>query len=210
MIFSSKLSSSSTASTSTWTSFSPLCLLVCQSRHASTKVQFASCRKMEFFQARQHGFASRLSVSAPFAAAEWDFDKNPSKIFPAIISTASMQPYWWKCKACGHSYCMSPEAKTIRGRKCPNCVGGGGEKNKKVETTNRILDKQEEEEPKSSLKKKKNLNKKKPSLLKLKRERKISVSYEEEKKKENDDSVLPGEVDPKLKPFGSGKAIMRN
>lgn len=71
--------------------------------------------------AKQYGYASRLTVASPAVAAEWDYDKNPSRVFPAIVATGSTQPVWWKCSECSHSYRMSPESRTIRGKGCPEC-----------------------------------------------------------------------------------------
>ena len=95
-------------------------------RHASVKVAFSGTRKMEFFAARQFGFLSRLSVAAPRVAAEWDYERNPSSLFPDHVCTASLVPAWWRCARCGNRFQMSPERRTVRGRGCPECEGRGG------------------------------------------------------------------------------------
>ncbi len=107
--------------------------------------------------ARQYGYSSRLTVASPTVAEEWDYDKNPSRLFPTILPTGSLRPVWWKCSVCSHSYKASPESRTVRGKGCPEC-----EKNKLVR-------------------------------------RRINA--------EDDEDILPGEKNPKLKAIATGKSM---
>jgi hypothetical protein len=78
-------------------------------------------REMERSQYNTWGTRSRLSVAAPEMAAEWDETKNPSHLWPGIICVTAIEPYWWRCRNCGHSYEMSPEKRLLRNGCCPSC-----------------------------------------------------------------------------------------
>ena len=183
-------------------------LLLTSKNFKSKKVTYANCTKYEAYAARQHGFASRLEVAAPLVAREWDYNKNPTKYFPSTLSCSSLQPFWWKCGECGWSYQMSPERRTIRGQGCPKCAG--------VEIVEVETEHLEETIATSIEKKKKKLNRKmlkRPSfLLNTKTKTKateINKSKINKNTNDEEEGVLPGEVDPRLKALISGKAMMK-
>lgn len=95
-------------------------------RHAPEHAYISGCRKMDLFFANTYGYRSRLAVAAPEVAVEWDADKNAGCRFPGVVSAASMDPAWWLCQACGHSFSMSPEQRVVRGGGCPKCSNAPG------------------------------------------------------------------------------------
>ena len=98
------------------------CALAAAGRSKSQWAFLGNCRKMDQFYAVQWGRKSRLDVAAPRIAREWDADRNPSHLHPAILAASALEPYWWLCGDCGTGFCMSPEKRTLRGGACPTCV----------------------------------------------------------------------------------------
>lgn len=108
---------SSLWNTSDWRG-TPVCTIL---RHRSSHIKIANRKKVEMFIGQRFHVPTRLRNAAPDIAAEWDFDKNPGHLYPAIVGVGCMQPVWWKCQCCGFSFCMSPEKRVVRGGRCPNC-----------------------------------------------------------------------------------------
>ena len=106
---------------------------------------------------------------------------------------------------------MSPERRTIRGQGCPKCAG--------VEIDEEGTEEHEESTIATSIEKKKKLNKKKllksskrPAFLLNTKTKTNATEINKSKIKntnEEEEGVLPGEVDPRLKALISGKAMMK-
>ena len=90
--------------------------------HKSEWYWFGNCRSMDTFFANEWGKDSRIAVAAPKLALEWDYNKNPTHLHPAVIAVSAVEPYWWHCGACGTSYLMSPEKRALRDGRCPTCL----------------------------------------------------------------------------------------
>ena len=79
-------------------------------------------RKVNPLEARSWVESSRLARMAPQVAAEWDYDKNPMTVHPLVVGSTAIEPRWWRCAQCNHSYEMPPERRTLRGCGCPKCA----------------------------------------------------------------------------------------
>lgn len=90
-------------------------------RHRSSHIKIANRKKVEMFIGQRFHVPTRLRTAAPDIAAEWDSHKNPGHLYPEIVGVGCMDPMWWKCQRCQHSFCMSPEKRVVRGGGCPNC-----------------------------------------------------------------------------------------
>jgi DNA-directed RNA polymerase subunit RPC12/RpoP len=99
---------------------SSLTILSIPLRGLST-VKIANRRRVEGFLASKYISPTRLATAAPQIAEEWNFDRNPSHIYPKLISVAALAKYWWKCSACGHSFEETTERRVLRGHGCPRC-----------------------------------------------------------------------------------------
>jgi len=100
-----------------------LCLKSRSSRHPQTvhKVKIAGKRSMCKFAYITYGRHTRLRETHPEIAAEWDYDKNPRHLHPAIVINTTVQPLWWKCSLCSKSFCLSLDRRTVLGKGCPYC-----------------------------------------------------------------------------------------
>ncbi|KPI84881.1 hypothetical protein ABL78_6063 [Leptomonas seymouri] len=90
-------------------------------RGRATTIRIANRKKVEMFVGKRYHLPTRLRTAAPDIALEWDYAKNPMHLYPEIVSIGYMQPVWWKCKDCEHSYKMSVEKRVVRGGGCPVC-----------------------------------------------------------------------------------------
>jgi hypothetical protein len=167
----------------------------------SQKVAFAGCRRMEHFAARQFGFASRLLVASPTIAAEWDWELNPTAVFPSIVSTATLTPYWWRCRACGGSFRASPESRTIRGRGCPHCAATAAAANV---AANAAVNSSADDA--SAMRSASSSRRRQPAAAAAKRRRDSARAADANAAA----APLPGELNPKMRPIASGKALMNN
>ena len=93
-------------------------------RHPETKttMKISNCREMCKFSYLTYGRHTRLRETHPDIAAEWDYDLNPRHLHPAIVINTTVQPLWWKCAKCEHSFCLSLDRRTILGKGCPKCL----------------------------------------------------------------------------------------
>lgn len=182
-------------------------------------IRYANCTTYEAFAARQHGYASRLAVAAPLVAAEWDYSKNPTRYFPSIVGCSTLEPFWWRCPECDHSYRMSPEQRTIRGVGCPQCASSSSSfslSSEAVSTENENEKRKQKESEKSkavsTISRTSSKNKEGKSIVKKQKRSTKSVSVTKPKSRKdddvNDEDALPGEVNPRLKALASGKAMM--
>ena len=88
-------------------------------------ITFRGRRRMQAIEAEQWGIRSKLAVVDSQVASEWDYEKNPMSKYPAIIPASAIEPFWWKCSKCEHSYQMAPERRVLRGIGCPSCGAHG-------------------------------------------------------------------------------------
>ena len=88
---------------------------------ANTKLKVANCRTMDKFAYIMYGRHTRLRETHPAIAAEWDYERNPRHLHPAVVINTTVQPLWWKCAACGHGYCLPLDRRTLYGKGCPQC-----------------------------------------------------------------------------------------
>ena len=82
-------------------------------------VRVANCRKMCKFHYIVYGRHTRLRETHPEIAAEWDFEKNPMHLSPAIVINTSVQPLWWRCSKCTKGFCLPLDQRTIYDKGCP-------------------------------------------------------------------------------------------
>ncbi len=59
-----------------------------------------------------------LATVRPDLAVEWDYEKN-APLRPDEIVAFYSKKVWWRCKKCGNSWYISPNARSKRG--CPYC-----------------------------------------------------------------------------------------
>ncbi|KPA82417.1 putative mitochondrial hypothetical protein [Leptomonas pyrrhocoris] len=90
-------------------------------RGKATNIRIANRKKVEMFVAKRYHLPTRLRTAAPDIALEWDYEKNPMHLYPEIVGIGYMQPVFWKCRGCDHSYKMSVEKRVVRGGGCPVC-----------------------------------------------------------------------------------------
>lgn len=91
----------------------------------ASHIKIANRRKVEMFMGKRFHLPTRLKTAAPDVAAEWDYEKNPGHLYPALVGVGSMHVVWWKCGRCEHSYQMSVEKRVVRGKSCPLCSSVG-------------------------------------------------------------------------------------
>ncbi|AAZ10738.1 protein of unknown function (DUF4379), putative [Trypanosoma equiperdum] len=96
-----------------------------QLRFKASHIRIANRKRVEMFVAKRFHLPTRLATAAPDIAAEWHDELNPMHMYPAIIGIGHVQPVWWKCAICSHSYQMSVEKRVVRGGGCPQCVVNG-------------------------------------------------------------------------------------
>lgn len=89
-------------------------------RHASF-FKIANRKKVEMFVGSRFHAPTRLKTAAPDIAAEWDWERNPGHLFPAIVGIGHMDTVWWRCGSCDTPYQMSVEKRVVRGGGCPFC-----------------------------------------------------------------------------------------
>jgi hypothetical protein len=91
-------------------------------RNKSTTIRIANRKKVEMFVGKRFHLPTRLRTAAPDIALEWDYEKNPMHLYPEIVGIGYMQPVYWVCKDCGHSFQMSVEKRVVRGGGCSECA----------------------------------------------------------------------------------------
>ena len=91
-------------------------------RGRASSIRIANRKKVEMFVGKRYHLPTRLRTAAPDIALEWDYEKNPMHLYPEIVSIGFMQPVFWKCRTCDHSYKMSVEKRVVRGGGCPRCA----------------------------------------------------------------------------------------
>ena len=95
--------------------------LSCSIAHKTTFVFIANRKKVELSRAMKYILPTRLSAASPEIAAEWDYDRNSTFLYPDILPIGSLKPVWWKCAKCQHSFECSAEKRIVRGAGCPAC-----------------------------------------------------------------------------------------
>ncbi|KNH03998.1 exosome subunit Rrp6P [Perkinsela sp. CCAP 1560/4] len=83
-------------------------------------VKIAGCRNMCKFHYIMYGRHTRLRESHPELANEWDYEKNPRHLSPAIVINTTVQPMWWKCARCSTGFLLPIDQRTIHEKGCPN------------------------------------------------------------------------------------------
>lgn len=116
-------------------------------RYKSSHIKIANRKKVEMFIGQRFHIPTRLRTAAPDIAAEWDSHKNPGHLYPEVVGVGCMDPMWWICQHCQHSFCMSPEKRVVRGGGCPNCrlmaIKGVTQVQNPEKNCDEILDEQE-------------------------------------------------------------------
>ena len=144
--------------------------LSCAIAHKTKFVFIANRKRVELSRAMKYVLPTRLSAAAPAVAAEWDFDRNSTFVFPEIVPIGSLKLFWWKCAKCGHSFESSPEKRIVRGAGCPACATAASQALETVQ-----------------------LKTTSDSRKRLRNQKKVS-------KKKKDVALLPGELDARNRP----------
>ena len=66
-----------------------------------------------------------LTIVAPWAAAQWDFEANAALGTPGTVVAHSNQPFGWRCQVCGHRWTVSPDKRVSQRTGCPKCAPRG-------------------------------------------------------------------------------------
>ena len=78
-------------------------------------------RGMELRRSNILSSGGSLAENNPELLAEWDYDKNTVSPYEVTASSPGRK-VWWKCDK-GHSYLMTPAARTNQNQGCPYCAG---------------------------------------------------------------------------------------